>query len=75
MLFEGINAIVRAAGVEAAPRSQPWAERLLVQSNQQNRRFRRYAFDLPQHDGFDKMMMDKMIHRNQKRIILSLIIL
>ena len=39
MLLQGFNAIVRAAGMEAAPLSQPWADRLLVQSNQQNRRF------------------------------------
>ena len=36
MLFQGINAIVRAARVEAAAPAEPWAHHLLVAPDQQN---------------------------------------
>jgi hypothetical protein len=36
MLPEGINAIVRAGGVEAAALAQPWADDSLVAFNQQD---------------------------------------
>ena len=43
MLVEGINAIVRAAGMEATLLSQPWADRLLVEPNWENQELDEYG--------------------------------
>ena len=50
MLLQGFNAIVRAAGVEAAALPQPRADHFLVALDQQNHCLGWHVYKLFQHD-------------------------